>query len=301
MLRSLYQGDGQNMVFNKIIKKVHDYGTLVMFSHTIFSLSFALISMLLASKGLPSFYTVFWILVAFMGARTGANAINRVIDAEIDAKNPRTAIRQLPQGLLKKKEVIVFTVICFLIMVIAAAKLNTLCLLLSPIALFLMIIYSYTKRFTWACHLVLGITSAAAPVGAWLAVTGKLSWLPLFMGAANTLWVAGFDIIYGCQDYDFDRANGIHSIPAAFGVKNALYIAASFHGLTLIFLLMVGILSADLGSIYYIGLSIIAILFIMEHKMVSPENLSNVKLASYNINQLISLTFLICGVIDALI
>lgn len=301
MLRSLYQGDGQNMVFNKIIKKVHDYGTLVMFSHTIFSLSFALISMLLASKGLPSFYTVFWILVAFMGARTGANAINRVIDAEIDAKNPRTAIRQLPQGLLKKKEVIVFTVICFLIMVIAAAKLNTLCLLLSPIALFLMIIYSYTKRFTWACHLVLGITSAAAPVGAWLAVTGKLSWLPLFMGAANTLWVAGFDIIYGCQDYDFDRANGIHSIPAAFGVKNALYIAASFHGLTLIFLLMVGILSADLGLIYYIGLSIIAILFIMEHKMVSPKNLSNVKLASYNINQLISLTFLICGVIDALI
>lgn len=301
MLRSLYQGDGQNMVFNKIIKKVHDYGTLVMFSHTIFSLSFALISMLLASKGLPSFYTVFWILVAFMGARTGANAVNRVIDAEIDAKNPRTAIRQLPQGLLKKKEVIVFTVICFLIMVIAAAKLNILCLILSPIALFLMIIYSYTKRFTWACHLVLGITSAAAPVGAWLAVTGKVSLLPLFMGAANTLWVAGFDIIYGCQDYDFDRANGIHSIPAAFGIKNALHIAAVFHGLTLIFLLMVGILSSELGAIYYIGLSIIGILFIIEHKMVSPENLSNVKLASYNINQIISLTFLICGVIDALI
>src|SRR5659263_232344 len=125
------------MVFSKIVKKAHDYGTLVMFSHTIFSLSFALISMMLASNGMPSLYVVFWILVAFMGARTGANAINRVIDAKIDAKNPRTAVRQLPQGLLKKREVILFTTVCFLVMVIAAAMLNPLCLILSPVALFL--------------------------------------------------------------------------------------------------------------------------------------------------------------------
>lgn len=289
------------MILNKSMEKIHDYGVLVMFSHTIFSLSFALISMLLASNGLPSFHVVFWILVAFMGARTGANAINRVIDAEIDAKNPRTAVRQLPQGLLKKKEVIIFTSACFLIMVIAAAMLNPLCLLLSPIALFLMIVYSYTKRFTWACHLVLGITSAAAPVGAWLAVTGRLSWLPLFMGAANTLWVAGFDIIYGSQDYDFDTANGIHSIPARFGVKNALHIAAFFHCITLILLFIVGALSSQLGVIYYIGLVMISILFVIEHKMVSPDNLSNVKVASYSINQLVSIIFLICGVIDALL
>lgn len=289
------------MILNKVIEKAHDYGILVMFSHTIFSLSFALISMLLASDGLPSPYIIFWILVAFMGARTGANAINRVIDAEIDAKNPRTAVRQLPQGLLKKKDVIIFTAACFLIMVAAAAMLNPLCVMLSPIALFLMIIYSYTKRFTWACHLVLGVTSAAAPVGAWLAVTGKISWLPLFMGAANTLWVAGFDIIYGSQDYDFDTANGIHSIPAKFGVKNALHIAAFFHGVTLILLFTVGILSNQLGMIYYIGLAIIALLFAAEHKMVSPNNLSNVKVASYSINQLVSIVFLICGVIDALI
>jgi len=176
------------MVLNKLVKKIQDYGTLVMFSHTVFSLSFALISMLLISNGLPSVYTIFWILVAFMGARTGANAINRVIDAEIDAKNPRTATRQLPQGLMNKKEVIIFSIICFIVMVVAAAMLNTLSLLLSPIALFLLVIYSYTKRFTWACHLVLGITSAAAPVGAWLAVSGEITWLPLFMGAANTLW-----------------------------------------------------------------------------------------------------------------
>lgn len=289
------------MVFNKLIKKAHDYGTLVMFSHTIFSLSFALISMVLASKGIPSFYTVFWILVAFMGARTGANAINRVIDAEIDAKNPRTALRQLPQGLMKKREVILFVLICFIIMILAAAMLNPLCLILSPIALFLLIIYSYTKRFTYLCHLVLGITSAAAPVGAWIAVTGTITWLPLFMGAANTLWVAGFDIIYGSQDYEFDIASGIHSIPAAFGVKNALHIAAFFHAVTMVLLLIVGVLSGKLGVIYYIGLTIVSILFIIEHKLVSPDNLSNVKVASYSINQLISTTFLICGLIDAFI
>lgn len=289
------------MVLNKVIKKAHDYGVLVMFSHTIFSLSFALISMLLASNGLPSPYKVFWILAAFMGARTGANAINRVIDAEIDGKNPRTAMRQLPQGLLKKKEIIIFSAVCFLAMVVSAAMLNPLCLLLSPIALFLLIIYSYTKRFTWACHLVLGVTSAAAPVGAWLAVTGKISWLPLFMGAANTLWVAGFDIIYGSQDYEFDTANGIHSIPERFGVKNALYISSLFHGITIVLLIIVGILSSQLGVIYFTGLAIISVLFIAEHKLVSPSNLSNVKIASYSINQLISITFLIFGVIDALI
>ncbi|ERK28595.1 MULTISPECIES: UbiA-like polyprenyltransferase [Clostridium] len=289
------------MVLNKAIKKAHDYGVLVMFSHTIFSLSFALISMLLASKGLPSPYVIFWILVAFMGARTGANAINRVIDAEIDKKNPRTATRQLPQGLMKKKEVILFSSLCFLVMIIGAYMLNPLCLILSPIALFLLIIYSYTKRFTWACHLVLGITSAAAPVGAWLAVTGKISWLPLFIGAANTLWVAGFDIIYGSQDYDFDTANGINSIPARFGVKNALHIAAFFHAITLVILIIVGLLSPQLGLIYFIGIGIISVLFILEHRMVSPTNLSNVKLASYSINQLISIVFLIFGVIDALI
>lgn len=289
------------MALTKLIKKAHDYGVLVMFSHTIFSLSFALISMLLVSGGLPSPYTIFWILVAFMGARTGANAINRVIDAEIDARNPRTATRQLPQGLMKKKEVIVFSLMCFAVMVVGAAMLNPLCLLLSPIALFLLIIYSYTKRFTWACHLVLGITSAAAPVGAWLAVSGKLSWLPLIMGAANTLWVAGFDIIYGSQDYKFDTENGIHSIPARFGVKNGLHIAAAFHAITIVLLIIVGILSPQLGLIYYAGLAAIAVLFIVEHRLVSPDNLANVKVASYSINQLVSIIFLICGVIDALI
>ncbi len=289
------------MVLSKIKNKILDYGTLVMFSHTIFSLSFALISMLIAGNNKLNFHTIFWILIAFLGARTGANALNRVIDAEIDARNPRTATRQIPQGLMNKKEILIFVIICFAIMVFAAYKLNTICLILSPIALFLMTIYSYTKRFTWACHIVLGITSAAAPVGAWLAVTGKISLLPLVMGAANTLWVAGFDIIYGAQDYDFDTTNGIHSIPARFGVKNALLISRVFHIIALSCLFLVGLLAPELGIIYYIGLSIIAVLFVIQHKLVSPDNLKNVKVASYNVNQVISIVFLLAGVIDCLL
>ena len=284
-------------IIKKIKNKVNDYATLVMFSHTIFSLSFALIAMLLAAEGLPSLDTMFWILVAFMGARTGANAINRVIDAEIDAKNARTANRQIPSGLMNKKEVIIFTMICFMVMVLGALQLNTLCFILSPLAIFLMPIYSFTKRFTWACHLVLGITSAAAPVGAWLAVTGKISLLPLLMGAANTLWVAGFDVIYGAQDYEFDKAHGIHSIPARFGVRKALMIARVFHALAWVILVAIGLMSKQLNVIYEIGMLVIGILFIIEHKLVSPDNLTIVKIASYQINQVISIVFLICGVL----
>ncbi|MDF2538698.1 MAG: 4-hydroxybenzoate octaprenyltransferase [Herbinix sp.] len=289
------------MVLNKIIRKLHEYGKLVMFSHTIFSFSFALISMLLAANGLPKISLLIWILVCFMGARTGANAINRVIDAEIDARNPRTAGRQLPKGEMKKKEVILFTAICFLVMLFGAYQINLICLLLSPVALFLLIIYSYCKRFTYLCHLVLGVTCACAPVGAWLAVTGELSLTPLFMGAANTLWVAGFDIIYGSQDYAFDKANGLYSIPSKFGVKNALYIAMFFHIITLVCLVIIGILAPELGVIYYVGLVMITGLFIAEYRLVSPTNLTNVNIASYSINQLVSIVLLICGGLDAFI
>ncbi len=285
-------------VLTKIYNKIKDYGKLVMFSHTIFSLGFALVSMLLAANGFPKFSILFWILICFLGARTGANAINRVIDAEIDARNPRTANRQVPKGEMKKKEIIIFTLICFLIMLFGAYKLNFICLILSPIALFLMIIYSYCKRFTFLCHLVLGVTCACAPVGAWLAITGEISLIPLVMGAANTLWVAGFDIIYGSQDYEFDKANNLHSIPVQFGVKNALRIAMSFHVLTVMFLIALGLLSGELGIIYFIGVFIISILLSVQYKIVSPTNLTNVNIASYSVNQLVSLTFLTFGLLD---
>lgn len=287
-------------LLTKVIRKIKDYGKLVMFSHTIFSFSFALVSMVLAAKGLPKIMTLVWILVCFLGARTGANAINRVIDAEIDARNPRTAQRQIPQGQMKKAEVIAFTAVCFLVMLFGAYQLNWVCLALSPVALFLLIIYSYTKRFTWLCHLILGVTCACAPVGAWLAVTGQFAWTPLFMGAANTLWVAGFDIIYGSQDHDFDVANGLHSIPAKFGVKNGLRIAMVFHVLTLIFLIAIGLLTPQFGVIYYIGVALIAGLFVAEYHMVSPTNLTNVNIASYSVNQLVSIVLLVFGLVDAL-
>ncbi len=289
------------MLLTRLISKIRDYGVLVMFSHTVFSLSFALISMLLAAEGHLPWIKIFWILLAFMGARTGANAINRVIDAEIDKRNPRTADRQIPKGEMGKREVVIFSAACFMIMVLAAWQLNPLCLALSPVALVLLIGYSYTKRFTWLCHLVLGVTTAAAPVGAWLAVTGSFGWTPLFFGAANTLWVAGFDIIYGSQDYEFDTKNGVHSIPARFGVKNGLRIAAFFHFCTLVILVAAGMSSQGLGPIYFAGLAVIAVLFILEHRIVSPDNLTNVKIASYGINQVISIVFLIFGVWDALV
>ncbi len=289
------------MGLTKIINKIKAYGKLVMFSHTIFSFSFALVSMVLAANGLPKISTLVWIVVCFMGARTGANAINRVIDAQIDARNPRTAQRQIPKGEMKKGEVIVFTLACFLVMLFGAYQLNWVCFALSPVALFLLIIYSYCKRFTYLCHLILGVTCACAPVGAWLAVTGKFGIIPLFMGAANTLWVAGFDIIYGSQDYDFDRANGLHSIPVKFGVKNALYIAMAFHMITLFCLVVIGILAPQLSTIYFIGVAIIAGLFFTEYHMVSPSNLTNVNIASYSINQLVSLVLLAFGLLDAFI
>ncbi len=289
------------MALMKLINKIKEFGKLVMFSHTIFSFSFALVSMVLAAKGLPKISTLFWIVVCFMGARTGANAINRVIDAKIDAHNPRTANRQIPRGEMKKGEVILFTSVCFLVMLFGAYQLNWVCFALSPVALFLLIIYSYCKRFTFLCHLVLGVTCACAPVGAWLAVTGKLALIPLLMGAANTLWVAGFDIIYGCQDYDFDRSNGLHSIPAKFGVKNALYISMAFHIITLFCLLAIGLLAPQFGFIYYIGLAIIACLFVVEYRLVSPTNLTNVNIASYSVNQLVSIVLLVFGLLDAFI
>ncbi len=293
--------DSLRRVGVRVTRKIRDYGTLVMFSHTVFSLSFAVVAMLLAAGGLPTPAQILWILLALLGARTGANALNRAIDAEIDGQNPRTAMRQLPRKLIGKTEVLVFSAVCFAVMAVSAALLNPLCLLLSPVALVLMVGYSYTKRFTWLCHLILGITTACAPVGAWLAVTGSFSLTPLAMGAANTLWVAGFDIIYGTQDYDFDRQNGLHSIPVRFGVKNALAIAAVFHFLAALLLAAVGILEPRLGWIYGAGVIAIAALFVVEHRLVSPENLGNVKIASYSINQIVSLVLLVAGVLDALI
>lgn len=268
-----------------------------MFSHTIFSLPFAFISMLIAANGMPKLSVFIWIAVAFLGARTGANALNRLVDKDIDAKNPRTASRHMPKGLVKSSEVIILSVVSFGLLALAAFMLNPLCAVLMPVAIGLFMLYSYTKRFTWACHIVLGIISGGAPVGAWIAVTGRISWISLVLGAANALWVAGFDIIYGSQDVDFDRKEGLYSIPAVFGIKNALMISKLFHLAAIVILVYVYFI-AHMSFIYLAGLIIIAALLYKEHTMVSPDSLTNVNIASYGINQIVSIVFLIFSTAD---
>lgn len=280
-----------------VLKKLKSYGELVMFSHTLFSLPFALISMIWAAEGLPSAAIIFWILIALIGARNGANALNRIVDKDIDKKNPRTANRHMPKGLVKDYEALVIVILCFLIFIIAAYELNPLCFMLSPVALFLFVIYSYTKRFTWVCHIILGITCAGAPVGAWLAVTGKFALTPIILGAVVTLWVSGFDIIYATQDIEFDRKTGLFSIPAKFGLKGALYISSLFHFITILLLVSLYFIM-HLGWIYLLGIFISALLLILEHYIVSPSNTKTMKLASYNINQVVSVCLLIFTVLD---
>ncbi|WP_058301165.1 4-hydroxybenzoate octaprenyltransferase [Gorillibacterium timonense] len=278
--------------------KLHDYGVLVMFQHTIFSFSFAIVSLLLAAGGFPSWRLLAIIVVALLAARTGANALNRVIDAEFDKRNPRTANRQIPRGDMSKREALLLSVVCFVITLFAAFLLNPLCAVLAPPAIFFMVIYSYTKRFTPLCHLVLGFTCSIAPVGAWLAVTGHFSWTPIFLAGANMFWVAGFDIIYGAQDAQFDHANGLYSMLTEFGVPFGLVISTLFHAVAMFCLLVVGLLQPEFGWIYYFGAGIVLILLIIEHRVVSPGHLQHATFASYNINELVSIVFLACGVLD---
>lgn len=280
-----------------VLQKLKTYANLVMFSHTLFSLPFAFVSMLIAANGIPKLSIFLWIGVAFLGARTGANAVNRLIDKDIDAKNPRTANRHMPMGLVKSYEVIIITVVSFLLLTLAAYMLNPLCFMLLPVAIFLFLLYSYTKRFTWTCHIVLGIISGGAPVGAWIAVTGGFSWTPFVLGAANALWVSGFDIIYGSQDVEFDRKEGLYSIPSVFGVKNALLISKLFHIATVVILVYIYFI-ANMSWLYLIGLMVVTWLLYKEHTMVSPTNLTNVNIASYSINQLVSMVFLIFSAAD---
>ncbi|KPU43040.1 4-hydroxybenzoate octaprenyltransferase [Oxobacter pfennigii] len=286
-----------------VIKKLKTYADLVMFEHTLFALPYALAAVFMAYDGLPDLKTLFWVLCAMVGSRNGANALNRLVDAEIDGKNKRTAHRHIPSGLVKKKEVLLLTIFCFALFVFSAFMLNPVCVMLLPIPAALFIVYSYTKRFTWLCHLILGIAIGGAPVGAWLAVTGKvdLSLIPSFiMGASVALWIAGFDVIYATQDIEFDRKNKIHSIPARFGIVGALRISTGFHVISVILLLLLPVF-VDLGIIYFIGIAIIAILLAYEHKIVSPNHLESVKIASYSVNQVIGVLFLVFSISDVLL
>lgn len=279
---------------------VKKYGELVMFPHTLFSLPFGITATLMAAGGFPRPWLVLWILVALVGARTGANALNRLIDRDIDAKNPRTAERHMPRGSVSAREAITLSACCFAALILAAFMIRPVCVFLLPVPLTLMLVYSFTKRFTWGCHLILGAACACAPLGAWLAVTGDIGWPAVSLGAAVMLWVAGFDIIYGALDERHDREQGLHSIPADFGTRKAFAVSAAFHAAAAALLALAGALCA-LGVIYYIGIIIIAGLLLYEHMMISPGSHKNIRIASYVMNEIVSAVFLLCSGADILI
>ncbi len=280
-----------------MFKRLKVYAELVMFSHSLFSLPFALMAMFWAAGGIPKPSIFIWSIVALLGARNGANALNRLIDRKIDARNPRTAQRHMPLGIVRPKEVMLLVTICFALLVLASAMLNPLCLYLSPVAIGLFFLYSYTKRFTWTCHLFLGITCGGAPVGAWIAVTGTIQWPALVLGALVTCWVSGFDIIYAAQDLNFDRKEGLFSIPARFGIRLSLLFSALLHCAVVVILIYLYFLMGA-GLLYLIGIGIISVLLVVEHVVVKPDRLESVKFASYSINQIISIVFLVFSASD---
>lgn len=280
-----------------VYRKAKLFGELVMFSHTLFSLPFAIISMVWAAQGFPSGYTMIWGLIALVGARNGANAFNRIVDRSFDEMNPRTAGRHMPRRLLKSKEVLIFVVVNYAIFIFAAGMLNLLCLILSPVAIFLISSYSYTKRFTFLSHLYLGFVIASAPIGAWFAVTGRFAFTPFVLGTVVMLWIAGFDIIYGTQDIEFDRSHGLWSIPSYFGLNGALWISKGLHGIMIALLLFL-YLFRGLGWIYLVGIAIATLLLLTEHNLIKPSNKKLMKIASYNLNQVISMTILLFTLAD---
>lgn len=255
----------------------------IKFEHTIFALPFAYLGMILAARGFPTLWQFFWITIAMAGARTLAMSLNRLIDREIDARNPRTAGRPLPTGRLSSIEVTGFSLISLFVFAIAAWQLNPLCLQLLPLAAIVLVGYSYTKRFTWTSHFILGVADGIAPVGGWIAVTGTLSWEPIILGLAVAIWIAGFDIIYACQDVDFDKKNGLYSIPVRFGIGPALKLAALSHALTIGLLFILG-LSTGLSWPYWIGVIVAGGLLLYENSLVKPNDLTKINVAFFNVN-----------------
>jgi 4-hydroxybenzoate polyprenyltransferase len=271
------------------MKKLKIILQMIKFEHTIFALPFAYLGMVLGANGVPDFYTFFWITVAMVGARSYAMAVNRLADRSIDIRNPRTKNWPLPQGAITVLETSVFVLCSILLFVIAACMLPSLCHVLWPVALIPMTIYPFLKRFTFLSHFVLGVSLGLAPLGAWIAVTNTFPTAGIFsLGFAVSVWTAGFDIIYSCQDYEFDRHEGLHSIPVQFGIGMALNITKILHGLTVVFLLLVG-MSFSLGVIYYIGVIFIAIFLWYENRIIKPDDLSRVDLSFFTLNGFVSI------------
>lgn len=283
-----------------MIRKIIVFLEMIKFSHTVFALPFALAGALLAARGVPATEKVFWIVVAMVGARTAAMCLNRLIDAEIDGCNPRTSGRAIPAGLIGKGITLTFIFASLVLLLIAADRLNPLCLLLSPLAVFFLVLYSYCKRFTSLAHVVLGVCLAAAPIGAWIAVRGTIDPPALILGGAVLFWVAGFDILYALQDLEFDRSAGLHSIPVALGVEGSLWAARMFH-VVMLGLLLGLLVNLGLGAFFLIGILVTAGMLLYEHWLLRDGNLDKLDAAFFNMNGYISVVILISTAAEVLV
>ena len=275
-----------------MIKRIKIILEMIKFPHTIFALPFAFTAAVLAADGLPTWRQILWILVAMVGARSGAMGMNRLLDAEIDARNPRTKTRAIPAGLLTKAQVGIFSVASYALLVLAAYMLNHLCFVLSPVVIAVLTFYSLTKRFTWASHLFLGLALGLAPVGAWAAIRGTIGIPAIILAASVLAWVAGFDILYALQDLEFDRSEGLHSIPRYLGINKSLWVSRLLHtlavaGLFCIYRMM------GLNYIYVIGVVAAAGMLIYEHMLIRGGNLRKLDAAFFNMNGYISVTIFI--------
>ncbi|MDO3409603.1 UbiA-like polyprenyltransferase [Saccharibacillus sp. CPCC 101409] len=284
-----------------MFRKIGVYLEMIKIEHTLFALPFAFMGMLLGSVvingHLPSWAQAGWILLAMFGARSAAMGVNRLADRYIDAKNPRTAKRAIPAGLLKSGEVAVFVAISFALFLWATFELSSFALRLFPIAAFMIVFYSYTKRFTWLCHVVLGLTLALAPLGGWAAVTHSFSWSSLVFYLTIAFWTAGFDVIYACDDIDFDRREGIYSIPSRFGLEGALKIARYFHVVTAIGFIALAFVT-PLGWWYAAGVVIACSILFYQHMLVKPSDLSRVQTAFFTMNSTLSGIVFVFTLID---
>ena len=276
----------------KLLHNTHITLQMIKWEHSIFALPFALTAAILAASGWPSFHALFWIVVCMVSARSAAMAFNRYVDAELDAANPRTASRALPAGHLSRGFVAAFTVMAAAIFIFGAGMLNRLTLFLSPLALLVVLLYSYMKRLTRWSHLVLGLALGIAPAAAWIGVRGSLDPRILLLTAIVLLWVGGFDVLYACQDYEHDLRAGLHSVPAAFGLEGAFWIARAMHGITAI-LLFVFARSFGLGAIALSGMGLVAVLLAYEHSIIRPHDLRRMNAAFFTLNGMISVVFFV--------
>lgn len=282
-----------------VFKKIKIFLEMIKFEHTIFALPFAYVGALLTEKKIPSAYDLIWITLAMVGARTAAMSLNRIIDRKIDARNPRTAGRALPRGLLNVAEVWFYVFLSFILLLYSASRLSPLAIRLFPLAVLVLFIYSYTKRFTWASHMVLGAALGLAPLGSWIAIAGRFDIAPVLLATGVLFWVAGFDIIYACDDYEFDRREGLYSIPARYGIKKALYISSLFHILAPILFLAAGII-LNLGVLYMAGIVVAVAILFYQHKLVSPNDLSRAGIAFFNLNGILSVLVFIFTFLDVM-